>query len=86
MTARLYTVDYCAYTNAKDECMLDIVVNGKPRYVLGPFEDRQQRLVTIETLRRCSQRLVNEATERRREALQMSELRERYREQARVAV
>ena len=44
-------IEYRGYTSARGAVMLDVVVNGERRYRFGPFTNRQQRMVLLNSLR-----------------------------------
>lgn len=44
-------IEYRGYVSARGRVMLDVVINGERRYRLGPFENKQQRLVLLQSLR-----------------------------------
>lgn len=64
----LFAVDFRAYTSARGDCMLEVIVNDSPRYLLGPFANKHQRQVTVDKLRRVATGLINESRERAAEA------------------
>ncbi len=50
-------VGYRTYSTARGDMMLDIYVNSERRYRLGPFDNKVQRQILVDNLRRMVDRL-----------------------------
>lgn len=44
-------VEFRGYTSARGDVMLDVYVNDDHAYRFGPFDNKQQRMALIESLR-----------------------------------
>ena len=43
-------IDYRAYTSPRGDMMLEVRFNDEPAYLLGPFDNKEQRLVFVKSM------------------------------------
>jgi hypothetical protein len=58
-------IECFGFVTARGSIMLEVRTNGESSFVLGPFENKQQRLIMAEDLKRTGKKLAAEIAAKR---------------------